>query len=355
MLVCGTGACAPTCWNLVCCGHSDGTGAKHWLSSSVLSPSVLSPPVKWCPDLPSCSECSEMPKCQLPQGAYRDSVGTACSSRGPHGPPPRLLVIAPSPHLLPAAGALPGPSEDGQHPSLVRAVPAKESCCPSAPGVDAGTWLPCASRASEGPLLSFPRRRGRRALRGMEEVLLLSPLTRTPSSSLMVSWAAHVLSVVVREGWALCDEKRHSEAAPRALPALGGGWPWRSLLLPRQNAHRFRTEHGTVQDMGVGSLCGGVECNGNGREGGSCSNSAALDLAAGQLGILPRGRARICPCDSSRKRNGESCWACSVLVSKDRVSTCTHHLQESTHPRCSRFFVFFLQTLLSSLETARCK
>lgn len=21
MLVCGTGACAPTCWNLVCCGH----------------------------------------------------------------------------------------------------------------------------------------------------------------------------------------------------------------------------------------------------------------------------------------------------------------------------------------------
>lgn len=47
------------------------------------------------------------------------------------------------PHLLPAAGALPGPCDDGLHPSLIWAVPAKVSCFPPAPGVGVGTRLPC--------------------------------------------------------------------------------------------------------------------------------------------------------------------------------------------------------------------
>ena len=116
----------------------DGTRAKHLLFCFVLSPSI-----KWCPDPPSFSECSEMPKCQLPRGAYRDSTGQPARAEVCTCHLCVHLSQPPSPHLLPAGGALPDPFDDGLRPSLVWAVPAKENCFPPVPGVGVGTWLPC--------------------------------------------------------------------------------------------------------------------------------------------------------------------------------------------------------------------
>lgn len=89
------------------------------------------------------------------------------------------------------------------------------------------------------------------------------------------------------------------------------------------------------------SLCvGGWSAVETAGEGGSCSNSAALGLAEGQMRILPRGRARICPCHSLRKRTGGVLpgllgprqWGLDFL-------TYSHHLCEFTRPEVLCFLL----------------
>lgn len=65
------------------------------------------------------------------------------------------------------------------------------------------------------PFLSFPRRRGRRALHGMGEVLLLSRPTQIPLLLLMVSLSPHIFLVIV-----LCRKAELSVTKSGALRLL---------------------------------------------------------------------------------------------------------------------------------------